>query len=299
MSTNPFDVFKDDNFDGEVGQTTPLISVAQAQAGKDFIETCPKCRGSGRFISYGGRNLGPCFSCKGKGSNSYKSSPEARVQAKASRAEKKARDLATWSEEHKDILDWFVRVIDQRPNNPFRFAVSLREGFIKYGSLTDGQVVAARKCIAQDAERSAARVASAPSINVTKIEQAFEVAREKSKRPGQDGTFVKPLKLTANDVTVYFTPGKPGSKWDGFLFVEDPNERKLGYVKGGKFFAKFDCTAVEETAIQTCAADPQTAVVAYAKAWKACGICSRTLLNEESIARGIGPICAEKFGWSF
>lgn len=300
MSTNPFDVFSNDGFDDSAtADVAPKISVAQAKAGEEYVSICPKCRGTGSFISYSGRNLGPCFSCKGKGKNSYKSSPEARANATAKRVEKKARDLADWSSEHKDILEWFERVIDRRPNNPFRFAVSLREGFAKYGSLTDGQVAAARKCIAQDAERSAARVAAAPEINATKIEQAFAVARERAKRPGQQGTFTKPLKLVANDVTVHFEAGQPDSKWDGFLFVKRPDDSKLGYVKDGKFFRKFDCSEIEEAAIQVCASEPQQAVLAYAKAWKACGICSRTLFNDESIARGIGPICAAKYGWSF
>ena len=51
--------------------------------------------------------------------------------------------------------------------------------------------------------------------------------------------------------------------------------------------------------MQELAANPQEGVLAYAKAWKACGICSRTLLNDVSIARGIGPICAAKYGWVF
>ena len=34
---------------------------------KRFEEPCPKCRGRGRFISWGGRDLGACFNCKGAG----------------------------------------------------------------------------------------------------------------------------------------------------------------------------------------------------------------------------------------
>ena len=43
-----------------------------------------------------------------------------------------------------------------------------------------------------------------------------------------------------------------------------------------------------------CASDPEKAVVAYAKAFSRCGVCGKGLLNDVSIARGIGPICAGK-----
>ena len=308
MSTNPFDIFKDDGFDAAPTTTTPKMSVAQAQAGEGFIETCPKCRGTGKFVSYSGRIMGDCFSCKGKGENSYKSSPEDRERnqrrAAAKRIEKAQSiedDAKAWLAANPAEAKWLAeagkRNIER--NGTFTFPQDVLGKLWQYGSITDGQMDAIRRMMQRDSERSAARTAAAPAVDATKIEQAFAVAREKSKRPGQDGTFVKPLKLVANDVTVHFTPGTPGSTWDGMLFAKDADGKKLGHIKGGKFFKKFDCSEIEAAAVQACASDPQAAVVAYAKAWKACGICSRTLLNDESIARGIGPICAEKYGWSF
>ncbi len=42
-------------------------------------------------------------------------------------------------------------------------------------------------------------------------------------------------------------------------------------------------------------ADPKAASIAYGKATGSCGICSKTLTNPDSIAAGIGPVCAGKF----
>lgn len=42
-------------------------------------------------------------------------------------------------------------------------------------------------------------------------------------------------------------------------------------------------------------ADPKAAAIAYGKATGNCCICSKTLTNPESIAAGIGPVCAGKF----
>lgn len=45
------------------------------------------------------------------------------------------------------------------------------------------------------------------------------------------------------------------------------------------------------------AADPQAAAIRFGKELGKCSICGRTLTDEESRNRGIGPVCAEKRGW--
>jgi hypothetical protein len=94
-----------------------------------------------------------------------------------------------------------------------------------------------------------------------------------------------------------WTPGSLGSKWEGMLFAKTEDGKKLGWIKDGKFTARYECTPVEAAAVIDCAENPETAAIAYGKAWSRCGVCGRGLLNDVSIARGIGPICAEKFGW--
>ena len=42
---------------------------------------------------------------------------------------------------------------------------------------------------------------------------------------------------------------------------------------------------------------PQHYAALYGHAIGKCGICGRTLTNDESRSRGIGPICAQKWGW--
>jgi len=45
------------------------------------------------------------------------------------------------------------------------------------------------------------------------------------------------------------------------------------------------------------AKDPSAAARAYGLRTGQCSICGRELTNAESRARGIGPICAERFGF--
>lgn len=306
---DPNDYFPQDDLDAP--------AASPARAGKDgyvppekmFSEGCTRCRGTGNFISYSGRVLGPCFACKGKGKFEYKTSPEARAKAQgrsAAKRESKAADDRAWQADHADVIAWLraAALANSQRNGTFTFPSDLIAKLHQYGTLTDGQLAAVRKLMHRDAQRAAARVveraereASAPAVDASKISQAFAVAREHAARPGQLGVYTKPIRMQSGDVTVVWTPGSIGSQWEGMLFAKTPEGKKLGAVKDGKFNARFTCTPVEAAAVLDCAQNPELAAVAYGKAWSRCGICDRTLHNDESIARGIGPICAERFGW--
>lgn len=285
-----------DLLDGRsAGPTTLRATPPASYQSKDFTEPCAACRGTGAFHSYTGRYVGPCFKCEGKGSKTFKASAETRQRNRDNAAARKAKNLAldveAFQAEFPHIWAWME-------NSTFAFAVSLREGLLKYGSLTDRQIQAAEGAIAKyeaARTRNAARATSV-AVDVSKLEDAFATARERATRPGQQGLFIKAIKLQSGDTTVAFQPGSAGSQWEGMIFAKS-GDKKLGYVKDGQFKRRFECTDAEAEAVLDCAQDPEKAAVAYGQAWKSCGICSRTLRNAESIARGIGPICAERFGW--
>lgn len=50
--------------------------------------------------------------------------------------------------------------------------------------------------------------------------------------------------------------------------------------------------------IEKIAKDPREASIRYGLELGNCGVCGRALTNEESRERGIGPVCADKEGWS-
>jgi hypothetical protein len=180
-------------------------------------------------------------------------------------------------------------------------AASLLNQVQTKGYLSEKQVNVIRNGIARDAARVAQRANTPPpaTIDTSKLEAAFADAVARATRPGQMGTMVKPIRLLAdNGVAVKFAPGSPGSQWDGMMFAKTEDGKKLGHIKDGRFTRKFDCTEVEAAAVLDCAQDPEKTVVAYAKAYSRCGVCGRGLLNDVSIARAMGPICAARFGWS-
>jgi len=300
MQTTPdFDDLMDmDDFaaDDAVAYATLDGAPAQPTAAALHKEICSKCSGSGKFISYHGRTIGECFTCKGLGYKLFKAPAEQRAKATATRAKYAAarRELdaanarATLAADHPGVLEWLESSAPR-----FEFAASLLAALDKFGSLTDNQLAAAQRCIDRDAERAATRqaaaqvrAAAAPTVDIGRIETAFGAARDKG---------LIRVKLTLGDVV--FTPAKPDGVNPGAVYAKDREGVYLGKVAGGRFHRSRDCDDAAEALVVTAASDPLAAAVAYGQRTGHCAICSRLLTNEDSIGRGIGPICAERLGW--
>lgn len=89
---------------------------------------------------------------------------------------------------------------------------------------------------------------------------------------------------------------KPAARHEGVIYVTGNEDGAyLGKVAGGQFLRTGECTPEQEAAIVAVASDPEGAAVAFGRQTGKCAICKLTLTDAESIARGIGPICAEKF----
>lgn len=84
-------------------------------------------------------------------------------------------------------------------------------------------------------------------------------------------------------------------KWGGWVFVKIQASDELhrqGSQKPGQAYR-----GASEDYLRAIVADEQAASTLYGREIGRCGICGRTLTDEDSRARGIGPICAEKMGW--
>ena len=114
--------------------------------------------------------------------------------------------------------------------------------------------------------RDAARKAPAPAIDVPAGRYAVEI----------DG------------VLGFFKVDCPTEgRWAGYVFVKQMASDTEYPVRGTRRGVVLDAIAV----------DPQAASVRYGREIGACGVCGRTLTDEDSRARGIGPVCADKMGW--
>src|SRR5262245_8982532 len=151
--------------------------------------------------------------------------------------------------------------------------------------------MAVQKLMARDTERKQAREATAKAVDVSKVEAAFAEARNAA---ASDGEGVKWLKLRLDTFTFSDAPAR--GQWAAAIFVRE-GETKLGRIAGGKFMRSFACDDTTESRVLAAAADPEAAAVAYGQRTGEGSCCGRELTNAESRARGIGPICAEKYGW--
>lgn len=244
-------------------------------------EPCPKCRGTGRWV--GGFSSGSCFKCKGTGRLVFATTRDERAKAKTARASRATRTAAqnieAFKAEHPEVFAWM-------DGSTFPFAASLLEAVGKYGYLTENQMAAARRSIEKLAAAKAAstaRIAEAKAVDMRPIEAAFAKAGKLLKKPT----------LRVAELTI--SHAKPGSANAGALYVRGADY--LGKIMNGKFIGSRECTPELEAKVLEVAADPLGAAVAYGRLTGRCACCGRTLSDPESVARGIGPICADKFGW--
>lgn len=276
-----------DLLDGETVARPAVSAKVEALVNPEFhVENCKKCHGSGRFVSWSGRVLGPCHACKGLGKRAYKTSSadraKARTQARDRDEKVKINHSEAFAAKHPEMWAWL------KANPTFDFATQMMVAIAKFGDLTDGQFNAVQKCIDRAHDREVERLArleAAPAVTLEKIEAAFVSAVQHG---------LKSPKLNLD--TFKFSPAKATSSNVGAIYVKEDGTY-LGKIMGGKFVRVRECNDQQEARILAACADPAKAAEAYGIRTGSCACCGRELTNAESIARSIGPICARKYGW--
>ena len=305
MSTKPVYAELNDDLSDLLGNTerkprelpTDDASVRMRAMVELHKEQCPKCRGTGRFTSYSGRVLGECFTCKGRGHREYKNDAATRQRARDGAAARKVRAheqaMAAFDAAHPDVRPYLAARAASWP-----FAGDLLGKLEKYGSLTDGQILAVQKAMARDetrdAERAAAKAArdaAALVIDTTGVDR-LKAAFDKAIAAAAEKGLRKYPRITINGVTI--SPAKPTSRNPGALYVK--GDDYLGKIDNGKFYPTRECTPELVAQVQAFMANPAEAAKVYGQTTGTCCICNATLRSEWKF-KGIGPICAEKFGF--
>jgi len=195
--------------------------------------------------------------------------------------------VAAWATEHPAEYAWMIA---EAPR--FEFAAAMVQALNQWGQLTEKQYATVARLAADAparhaafAARKAAEAAAAPSCEVAAVEAAFA----KAKAAG-----IKWPKLRLGGFT--FSPAGERSANAGAVYVKR-GDLYLGKVLGGRFQKSRDCSPEIALEIVDLAADPHAAAVAYGKEFGKCAVCAKELSDPESVARGIGPVCAERYGW--
>lgn len=189
---------------------------------------------------------------------------------------------AQWVVEHGDVVQWCTQHKDRST-----FAASLYQQYTRRGRLSEGQVGAVRRILEEGRVKQQAweqRQRQEAALPSTGLDLAALPA----------GYYAVPQGGTRLKVRVR-RPGK-NSRWYGYTFVSDG--AAYGYGKnygrqapGGLYVGEI----VSE--LRAIVANPQEASATYGKLTGVCGVCGRHLEDEESVARGIGPVCAGRLGW--
>ena len=260
----------------------------------EFKEKCPKCAGTGRYHRVTEHGLG-CLKCKGTGFLWFKTSTADRAEKRKKSASKAVikgeQNVGAFEILNPEIAAWW-----NGSNGDFEFARSLKEWVRKNGDLTSGQLGAAKRCIAKLAEMAVARqereqhAVDGGKLDVSAITKSFGHAKSCGiKRPK--------MRLLFGDDGMVISEAASHSVNACSLYVKAKDGLYLGKITKGLFFRSRDVDGAMETNIRESLSNPSASAVAYGRRTGECSCCGRELTNAESIERGIGPICADNFGF--
>lgn len=252
-------------------------------------ERCIRCGGAG---CWQGRPGYPCFKCNGTGFRTFKQSYEKRANARAAKVQKKVgaeqASIEAFKTAHPTEYAWMV---ESAPN--FEFAANMLANIRQWGSLTEKQLAACTRSAEKRAATKQATEAAAPAADTAGIDRlklAFETAISNA---AAKGLKMRTPKITIGGIVI--SPAKATSNNPGALYVKSAGTY-LGKIAGGKFFGAYECTAEQKQKVLAFVADPKAAAEAYGQTTGVCCICNATLISKWK-HRGIGPVCAQKFGW--
>lgn len=203
--------------------------------------------------------------------------------------------VTDWKVENQDIIDWIIRYKGRN-----QFANSLSEHLLRHGRLTERQC----ECVRRDIERVPAQtlLPLAQAGDAERLYREHAQSSAMARVGGIDlralpaGRYAVPGGDTRLKVLIQQVPPGEPDKWAGYTFVSDAADygrrRRYGLQRPGKLY-----TGELQAELSAIMADPKAATVAYGKLTSHCGVCGRPLEDAESVARGIGPICASKRGW--
>lgn len=242
---------------------------------------CKACGGTGRW--QGGTNhngSSQCFSCNGRGF--FKSSDQDRAKARQSAANRKERTIAelraSFDETNPGVSAFLVAASSWRM--PSDFLGSMRNALDRFGFLTENQLAAVKRTMEKVEAKRAERVAAAVEVDLSPIRAMFETAVGNGhKRPV----------YRAAGLVINRAPDH--GKNPGALYVKDEHGEYLGKLLGTSYSGK------PAPALAAIAADPKGEAVKWGQKTGTCSCCGRELTDKNSIEMGIGPVCAEKWGF--
>lgn len=313
MTNDPFG-FDDleDDLDAQ-GNFSPEIKTTTGPDAKVVKFPCQVCGGTGNYR--GTRVHQPkshCFACRGKGFflTSERDRQKARSQARSSKAAKLKAAREAFDEQHPGLAD-FLR----KAGEWSEFARSLSEQIGNRGSLSDKQTSSAlgmmAKCAERDKEKKAAaatRVLQEKAIDASAPE--FAPLAEGFLSAAANIKWPKLRLLTSSATPVVLSRCGDQSRTPGHINITDggPYGDNVYYGRvtpEGHGHLRQPIPAEVVAVLAEFNRDPKEAVKLQGERSREllgiktgqCCCCGRELTDPVSVERGIGPICADRWGW--
>lgn len=254
---------------------------------------CLSCGGTG--VYKGVRVHQPeskCFACGGKGF--HKKDHWEVMKDKKSRKAKRENTIRTKQQSARDAFmaanPGFVEVMVKNAmwNN---FCAKLSAEFNQEGKIPGARAIEIvweieQKSKDREAARQAERDRIAIAIDYTPIHKMFDAARSNG---------LKRMMYRAEGFVM--TPASPTGNNAGAIYIKREGGEYLGKVANGKLFPSRSFTGEDKSKLEEIARNPLEAAKAYGKLTGRCCMCGKGLTDHVSIALGIGPICAERWGF--
>lgn len=279
----------------------PELARVRAAVEAQPMQACPRCAGTGYT------RWGICFKCNGKAKiKGFKTPAPVRAANREKAAARKERSAQMNWDAFVVTYPAQAQVLTRgaNSNNPSwsNICLDVMGKVRKYGDLHPGTMAMLDRAVARDAERAAQKAAAprqeAPAALVN-LRAAFDAVVSKGAKKAQ---------MTVGDVNVSLA--SLSGRNPGALYVKFKGEY-AGKVVGTTFQGR---NAAPElmAALAVIEADPTAAIKAQAataaqliaeavargeEPQVPCGCCGILLTDPESRARGIGPICAGKWGF--
>lgn len=286
--------FKDLDTDSKTAPTKGLTEaqmrerasiVNGGEAGYEQI-TCKVCGGRGsRTYGYVNIRTYPCKICHETGKVTAKrlANIERAKKASATAEQNKRERRQEFQQANEALISGLAKASEWSS-----FAASLMESFNERGSLSEKQIAAGQsmldKLAAKAKEKAVARNEKSGELNASAIHALFDTAQANGlKRP----------KFIAGEIKISLAPATGRNA--GSLYVVRGEEYQ-GKIFGGVYQAVNAASADTLAVLIELAKNPSEAARMYGKQTGVCCCCGRELTDPVSIAAGIGPICANKWG---
>lgn len=244
---------------------------------------CGQCGGTGKWS--GGVNRhgnSDCLACKGKGHfvtpPKFRADQRAKAQVKKeAAADELRRSIKDFAEAHPDMWKDLCAARTE-------FTASLHASLMRWGTLTQNQINAWYRGWEK---LQAAKAARQAEVNLDAIREMFDAAIASGyKKPCYRA---EGLKISLASMT--------GRNAGCLYVVEIAEDAYQGKIEVTTFKAVREAKPDTLARLQLIAADPAAAAVAYGRRTGTCSCCGRELTDPISIEAGIGPICAQRFGF--